>query len=104
MSAPMLKPAKTELCQALRVNFPVADFFRLLRAELESESSMFQLSQLLEVAKGAAPVSEAEFQLFKRAMSEQGLSKSSTRDVITAAAKKGKQMDAWGASGGMPRV
>jgi hypothetical protein len=32
---------------------------------------MFQLSQLLEVAQGAQPVSEAEFQLFKRAMSEQ---------------------------------
>jgi hypothetical protein len=34
----------------------------------------------------------------------QGLSKSSTKDVITAAAMKSKQMDAWGASGGMPRV
>ena len=34
-------------------------------------ASMFQLSQLLEVAKGAEPVSEKEFQLFKRAMSEQ---------------------------------
>eukprot|EP00283_Hemiselmis_rufescens_P009071 CAMPEP_0173434580 /NCGR_PEP_ID=MMETSP1357-20121228/13127_1 /TAXON_ID=77926 /ORGANISM="Hemiselmis rufescens, Strain PCC563" /LENGTH=64 /DNA_ID=CAMNT_0014399457 /DNA_START=38 /DNA_END=232 /DNA_ORIENTATION=- len=64
---------------------------------------MYQV--LLEVAKGAKAVSEKEFNLFKRAMGEQGESHSSTRDVIAAAAKtKTKGMDAWGASGGMPRV
>ena len=51
----------------------------------------------------AAAVTENEFKLFQRAMSEQGLSKSSTADVIAAASKKGN-LDAWGASGGMPRV
>ena len=51
----------------------------------------------------AAAVTESEFKLFQRAMSEQGLSKSSTADVIAAASKKG-HLDAWGASGGMPRV
>jgi triphosphoribosyl-dephospho-CoA synthetase len=51
----------------------------------------------------AAAVTENEFKLFQRAMSEQGLSKSTTADVIAAASKKG-HLDAWGASGGMPRV
>ncbi len=51
----------------------------------------------------AAAVTENEFKLFQRAMSEQGLSKSTTADVIAAASKKGN-LDAWGASGGMPRV
>ena len=58
---------------------------------------------LLAVAKGASPVTENEFKLFKRAMGEQGQSKSSVADVIAAASKKG-QVDAWGASGGMPVV
>eukprot|EP00285_Hemiselmis_virescens_P011312 CAMPEP_0173381558 /NCGR_PEP_ID=MMETSP1356-20130122/3941_1 /TAXON_ID=77927 ORGANISM="Hemiselmis virescens, Strain PCC157" /NCGR_SAMPLE_ID=MMETSP1356 /ASSEMBLY_ACC=CAM_ASM_000847 /LENGTH=64 /DNA_ID=CAMNT_0014335419 /DNA_START=19 /DNA_END=213 /DNA_ORIENTATION=+ len=60
---------------------------------------------LLEVAKGAKAVSEKEFNLFKRAMGEQGESHSSTQAVIAAAAKSQKKgLDAWGASGGMPRV
>lgn len=58
---------------------------------------------LLAIAKGASPVTENEFKLFKRAMGEQGQSKSSVADVIAAASKKG-QVDAWGASGGMPVV
>lgn len=61
-------------------------------------------SKFLEVAKGAAPVSEAEFNLFKRAMGEQGESHSTTQEVIANAAKKTQGLDAWGASGGMPRI
>jgi len=60
-------------------------------------------TSLLAIAKGASPVTENEFKLFKRAMGEQGLGKSSVADVVAAAHKKG-QLDAWGASGGMPVV
>jgi len=55
----------------------------------------------LAIAKGADPVTENEFKLFQRAMGEQGQTKSSVSDVIAAAGKKGN-LDAWGASGGMP--
>lgn len=65
---------------------------------------MFEFTKLLQIAKGAAPVSEAEFNLFKKAMGEQGEYKTSTQDVIANAAKKHQTMDAWGASGGMPRI
>jgi len=68
------------------------------------DEKMFEFSMLLSVAKGAAPVSEAEFNLFKKAMGEQGEYKTSTQDVIANAAKKHQQLDAWGASGGMPRI
>eukprot|EP00286_Rhodomonas_abbreviata_P026403 CAMPEP_0181305572 /NCGR_PEP_ID=MMETSP1101-20121128/9805_1 /TAXON_ID=46948 /ORGANISM="Rhodomonas abbreviata, Strain Caron Lab Isolate" /LENGTH=63 /DNA_ID=CAMNT_0023411505 /DNA_START=91 /DNA_END=282 /DNA_ORIENTATION=- len=59
-------------------------------------------TRLLKLATGATPVTEAEFKMFKQAMGEQGLSKSSTKDVI--ANGHSKLLDAWGASGGMPRV
>ena len=49
---------------------------------------------LLAIAKGASPVTENEFKLFKRAMGEQGQTHSSVHDVIAAASKKG-QLDAW---------
>jgi hypothetical protein len=58
---------------------------------------------LLSIAKGADPVTENEFKLFKRAMGEQGSSHSSVADVIANAHKK-NQLDAWGASGGMPVI
>eukprot|EP00287_Rhodomonas_sp_CCMP768_P022884 CAMPEP_0202811598 /NCGR_PEP_ID=MMETSP1389-20130828/3430_1 /ASSEMBLY_ACC=CAM_ASM_000865 /TAXON_ID=302021 /ORGANISM="Rhodomonas sp., Strain CCMP768" /LENGTH=65 /DNA_ID=CAMNT_0049482775 /DNA_START=20 /DNA_END=217 /DNA_ORIENTATION=+ len=58
--------------------------------------------RLLKLANGATPVTEAEFKMFKQAMGEQGLSKSSTKDVINNGKKKA--LDAWGASGGMPLV
>jgi hypothetical protein len=49
---------------------------------------------LLSIAKGADPVTENEFKLFKRAMGEQGSSHSSVADVIANAHKK-NQLDAW---------
>jgi hypothetical protein len=36
-----------------------------------------------QIASGASPVTEAEFKMFKQAMGEQGLTKSSTKDVST---------------------
>ena len=46
---------------------------------------------------GANPVTENEFKLFQRAMSEQGLSHSSTAEIIAkASSNKGSNMDAWG--------
>jgi hypothetical protein len=35
----------------------------------------------IQIASGASPVTEAEFKMFKQAMGEQGLTKSSTKDV-----------------------
>eukprot|EP00293_Proteomonas_sulcata_P005166 CAMPEP_0184329766 /NCGR_PEP_ID=MMETSP1049-20130417/144323_1 /TAXON_ID=77928 /ORGANISM="Proteomonas sulcata, Strain CCMP704" /LENGTH=59 /DNA_ID=CAMNT_0026652151 /DNA_START=489 /DNA_END=668 /DNA_ORIENTATION=+ len=57
---------------------------------------------MLKAASGAKPVTEAEYKMFKQAMGEQGLSGSSTQAVIKNAKKA--PLDAWGASGGMPRV
>eukprot|EP00277_Geminigera_cryophila_P040540 CAMPEP_0173090116 /NCGR_PEP_ID=MMETSP1102-20130122/26595_1 /TAXON_ID=49646 /ORGANISM="Geminigera sp., Strain Caron Lab Isolate" /LENGTH=62 /DNA_ID=CAMNT_0013974663 /DNA_START=29 /DNA_END=217 /DNA_ORIENTATION=+ len=59
-------------------------------------------TRCLTIASGASPVTEKEFKMFKQAMGEQGLTKSSTKDVM----KNGhsKLLDAWGASGGMPRI
>ncbi len=51
-------------------------------------------TSLLSIAKGADPVTENEFKLFKRAMGEQGSSHSSVADVIANAHKK-NQLDAW---------
>lgn len=48
----------------------------------------------MSIAKGADPVTENEFKLFKRAMGEQGSSHSSVADVIANAHKK-NQLDAW---------
>ncbi len=46
---------------------------------------------------GANPVTEHEFKLFQRAMSEQGLSHSSTAEIIAkASSKKNSNLDAWG--------
>ncbi|EKX33770.1 hypothetical protein GUITHDRAFT_120036 [Guillardia theta CCMP2712] len=73
-------------------------FFRI-------KSNGQRTTKLLAVAKDmSAPVTENEFKLFQRAMSEQGLSKSTTADVIASASKTGGKLDAWGASGGMPLV
>ena len=49
------------------------------------------------IGAGANPVTEHEFKLFQRAMSEQGLSHSSTAEIIAkASSKKNSTMDAWG--------
>mmetsp|Transcript_10384 Transcript_10384/g.23194 ORF Transcript_10384/g.23194 Transcript_10384/m.23194 type:complete len:80 (+) Transcript_10384:33-272(+) len=61
-------------------------------------------TELLAVAQGAAAVTEGEYKMFQQAMSEQGQSKSSTAQILMDAKKKGTKLDAWGASGGMPRA
>ncbi|KAJ1488081.1 hypothetical protein T484DRAFT_1939976 [Baffinella frigidus] len=59
-------------------------------------------TRALKMASGASPVTEAQYKMFKQAMGEQGLSKSSDQDVMADGKKKA--LDAWGASGGMPRI
>ena len=77
---------------------------RALRALLARATGLSQrTTTLLSIAKGADPVTENEFKLFKRAMGEQGSSHSSVADVIANASKKG-QLDAWYFTPAMRRV
>ena len=74
-------------------NIDLAQSSPLLEMVFELASQRCQ--QLLQVAKGASAVTENEFKLFQKAMSEQGLSHSSTAEIIAKASAK-KQLDAWG--------